>query len=71
MCDIFLKDLLVDLIRRARLIIWKEALMMHKHCFEIVDRTLKDILHVKNTLFGEKVVVLGVDFFFPDSSCYI
>jgi ATP-dependent DNA helicase PIF1 len=42
-CEIGPKDPLAALIRRARLIIWDEAPMMHKHCFEAVDRTLKDI----------------------------
>jgi ATP-dependent DNA helicase PIF1 len=42
-CEIGPKDPLAALIRRARLIIWYEAPMMHKHCFEAVDRTLKDI----------------------------
>ncbi|MCH79269.1 ATP-dependent DNA helicase PIF1 [Trifolium medium] len=51
-----------NLIRRAKLIIWDEAPMMHKHCFEAVDRTLKDIMKNENYPFGGKVVVLGGDF---------
>ena len=41
--------------------------MMHKHCFEAVDRTLRDVLKDHNNgrtdlPFGGKVVVLGGDF---------
>jgi ATP-dependent DNA helicase PIF1 len=41
--------------------------MMHKHCFEAVDRTLRDIMLEPNNgrndiPFGGKVVVLGGDF---------
>jgi ATP-dependent DNA helicase PIF1 len=36
--------------------------MMHRHCFEAVDRTLKDIMKEKRYPFGGKVVVLGGDF---------
>jgi ATP-dependent DNA helicase PIF1 len=36
--------------------------MMHRHCFEAVDRTLKDIMHEKRFPFGGKVVMLGGDF---------
>jgi len=61
-CDIAPKDPLANLIRRARLIIWDEAPMMHKHCFEAVDRTFKDIMQNKDIPFGGKVVVLGGDF---------
>lgn len=34
---------LAEMIRRTRLIIWDEAPMTHKHAFEAVDRTLRDI----------------------------
>lgn len=41
--------------------------MTHKHCFEAVDRTFRDILrnvdpNNENRPFGGKVVVLGGDF---------
>ncbi|GAU47161.1 hypothetical protein TSUD_287440 [Trifolium subterraneum] len=66
-CNIHPKSHLAELIAKARLIIWDEAPMMHKHCFEAVDRTLKDILKSHNPLnkylpFGGKVVVFGGDF---------
>ncbi|MCH86130.1 helicase-like protein, partial [Trifolium medium] len=61
-CEICPKSPLADLIRRAKLIIWDEAPMMHRHCFEAVDRTLKDIMQKNRFPFGGKVVVLGGDF---------
>jgi ATP-dependent DNA helicase PIF1 len=66
-CSIVPKSSLVSLIHKAKLIIWDEASMMHKHYFEAVDRTLKDILKSvdkknKNILFGGKVVIFGRDF---------
>lgn len=55
------------LLIRAKLIIWDEAPMMHKWCFEALDRSLRDILQLSqpyypNLPFGGKVVVLGGDF---------
>jgi ATP-dependent DNA helicase PIF1 len=61
-CEIDTDDHLANLIRRASLIIWDEAPMMHRHCFEAVDRTLKDIMKEDRYPFGGKVVVLGGDF---------
>ncbi|GAU39679.1 hypothetical protein TSUD_320920 [Trifolium subterraneum] len=61
-CEIGSTDDLAHLIRRANLIIWDEAPMMHRHCFEAVDTTLKDIMKEKRFPFGGKVVVLGGDF---------
>ncbi|OWZ19450.1 Helitron helicase [Phytophthora megakarya] len=48
-----------ELIRNARLIIWDEAPMMHRACFEAVDRSFRDIM--KNDLepFGGKVMVFS------------
>ncbi|KAK9049910.1 hypothetical protein SSX86_031120 [Deinandra increscens subsp. villosa] len=56
-----------DLLERTSLIIWDEAPMTNKHCFEALDRTLNDILSThksSNTkcFFGGKVVVFGGDF---------
>ncbi|XP_027922842.1 ATP-dependent DNA helicase PIF1-like [Vigna unguiculata] len=53
------------LLRVAHLIIWDEAPMAHKFCFEDLDRTLKDIMKddlTCNSVFGGKVVVFGGDF---------
>ncbi|OWY90442.1 Helitron helicase, partial [Phytophthora megakarya] len=48
-----------ELIRNASLIIWDEAPMMHRACFEAVDRSFRDIM--KNDLepFGGKVMVFS------------
>ena len=52
---------------RAKLIIWDEAPIVHKHCLEAVDLSLRDLMRVYNELsmempFGGKTVVLGGDF---------
>ncbi|XP_024010218.1 uncharacterized protein LOC112085256 [Eutrema salsugineum] len=60
-CSIKKESNLADLIRLAKLIIWDEALMMSKDCFETLDRTMHDILEVDKP-FGDKVIVLGGDF---------
>ncbi len=57
----------VALIRAARLIVWDEAPMAHKHVFEAVNRTLQHVMGVvdpalKDMLLGGKVVVMGGDF---------
>ncbi|XP_039683005.1 ATP-dependent DNA helicase PIF1-like [Medicago truncatula] len=56
-----------DLVRAAKLIIWDEAPMMHRWCFEAVDRSLLDIMSKNDPLnalkpFGGMAVVLGGDF---------
>ncbi|XP_074314226.1 uncharacterized protein LOC141649434 [Silene latifolia] len=58
---------LAELLIRAKLIIWDEAPTTHRHCFEALDKSLKDVmrlLHVGNAElpFGGKVVVFGGDF---------
>jgi len=66
-CNICPNSDLGQLIVRAKLIIWDEAPMLHKHCFESVDRAFRDVLRSSNNgntdiPFGGKVVVLGGDF---------
>ncbi|CAN6859813.1 unnamed protein product, partial [Brassica oleracea] len=52
-----------DMVKAASLIIWDEAPMMSKHCFESLDRSMADIIGKKdNRPFAGKVVVLGGDF---------
>ncbi|XP_076925669.1 uncharacterized protein LOC143588594 [Bidens hawaiensis] len=56
-----------ELLKKTSLIIWDEAPMIHKHAFEALDRTLKDVMNVdlantSGSLFGGKAVVLGGDF---------
>ncbi|MCH80586.1 ATP-dependent DNA helicase PIF1 [Trifolium medium] len=56
-----------DLLRAASLIIWDEAPMMNRYCFEAFHRTMQDVMakvdkQNKTKPFGGKVVVLGGDF---------
>ncbi len=56
-----------ELVHKANLIIWDEALMMHRRAFEAVDRTLRDLMQLDDAqatekIFGGKIVVLGGDF---------
>ena len=43
MCSISADGDLADLIRETKLIIWDEAPMVNRLCFEAFDRTLRDI----------------------------
>lgn len=66
-CSIHQDSPLAELLRLTSLIIWDEAPMIHKHCFEALDRTLRDILRStipdsEDKVFGGKVVVFGGDF---------
>lgn len=65
-CDIRRSTMLSSLIESASLIIWDEALMMHRKCFEALDRSLRDVLSERDPSladvpFGGKIVVLGGD----------
>ncbi|GJU06527.1 DNA helicase PIF1, ATP-dependent [Tanacetum coccineum] len=67
MCHIGADNDLADLIRRAKLIIWDEAPMINRHCYEAFDLTLRDICRtdpsvVSDKVFGGKVVLFGGDF---------
>jgi hypothetical protein len=33
-----------ELVHKVDLIIWDEALMMHRRAFEVVDRNLRDLM---------------------------
>ena len=47
-----------NLVKASSLVIWDEAPMMSKHCFEALDRSLSDIVGKHDTQpFGGKVVV--------------
>uniref|UniRef100_K3ZNF2 ATP-dependent DNA helicase n=1 Tax=Setaria italica TaxID=4555 RepID=K3ZNF2_SETIT len=63
-CDIKRGTMLADLVKKTSLIIWDEALMTHKRCFEALDRSLRDIMSENDAdmrllPFGGMVVVLG------------
>ncbi|XP_021985738.1 uncharacterized protein LOC110881911 [Helianthus annuus] len=61
-CHIKLDGEVANLITETKLIIWDEAPMIHKHAFEALDRTMKDIFKSDDSLnsempFGGKVMV--------------
>ena len=67
LCNIKPGTMLAELIKKTDLIIWDETPMTHKHAFEALDKTLKDIMSRKNPsakyhTFGGKTVLLGDDF---------
>lgn len=52
-----------NLVKESSIIIWDEAPMMSRHCFESLDRSLADIMRsAENKPFAGKVVVFGGDF---------
>ncbi|XP_074323219.1 uncharacterized protein LOC141660159 [Apium graveolens] len=65
-CEIKHGTQLAELLQKNSLIIWDEAPMTHKHCFEALDKSMRDILtryedsHSKP--FGGLTVVCGGDF---------
>jgi hypothetical protein len=66
-CNITQQMKVAELVRKANLIIWDEASMMHRRAFEAVDRTLRDLMqlddaHATKKIFGGKIVVLGGGF---------
>ena len=52
---------LAQLIEKTDLIIWDEAPMTHRNCFEALDRSMRDILS-SSELFGGKPMLLGGDY---------
>jgi hypothetical protein len=65
-CDIKRGTKLSELLMQTDLIIWDEAPMTNRQCFEALDRSLRDILNKEepkqtDNPFGGKVVVLGGD----------
>ncbi|KAH0735831.1 hypothetical protein KY285_011538 [Solanum tuberosum] len=66
-CEIRQGSQLAELLLKTSLIIWDEAPMANKFCFEALDRTLRDILRVKyenssDKPFGGLTIVFGGDF---------
>ena len=62
MCAIKNKTLMAKLLIETDVIVWDEAPMNDRRCFETLDRTLKDILENPDKPFGGKTVMLGGDF---------
>jgi hypothetical protein len=44
MCSILVQSDFVELLREVKLIVWDEAPAQHRHCVEVVDRTLRNIM---------------------------
>ncbi|XP_057432736.1 uncharacterized protein LOC130725533 [Lotus japonicus] len=66
-CNIKQGSQKAELLQKTSLIIWDEAPMLNKYCFEALDRTLNDVMRQEMgsadyVPFGGKVVVLGGDF---------
>ncbi|XP_058751125.1 uncharacterized protein LOC131624171 [Vicia villosa] len=60
-CDINKGSDRGDLLKVSKLIIWDEAPMCHKFCFEALDKTLRDIMsgsRSSDKIFGGKVLKL-------------
>ena len=60
-CNISPAGSLGDLLQATRLIVWDEAPMSHRHNFECLDRTLRDVMG-RDILFGGIPVLLSGDF---------
>ena len=63
-CQIRKGTQLARLLKQTSLILWDKAPMIHRHCLEALDKSLRDILsntdnHVDSKPFGGKTVVLG------------
>jgi len=64
-CNIHQGTQLAELLNEASLIIWDEAPMAHKFCFEALDQSLRHIIKANSNsdkIFGGKVMVFGGDF---------
>lgn len=66
-CDIRQNTMFSELIKKTDLVVWDEAPMNHKHVFEAVDRTFRDIMQKTDPSslskpFGGKTILLGGDF---------
>ena len=66
-CNIDVQSEEAKLLIKAAIIIWDEAPMAHKHGFEALDRTLRDIMGqvdpiLRHIPFGNKLIVFGGDF---------
>ena len=58
---------MAELLKKTSLILWDEAPMANKHCFEALDKSLRDILRFTNENsdekpFGGMTIILGGDF---------
>ena len=61
LCNVKKNTLIGNLLKETDLIIWDEAPMNDRRCFEALDITLRDLLDSPDAFFGGKTVVLGGD----------
>ncbi|CAH9075475.1 unnamed protein product, partial [Cuscuta epithymum] len=64
-CNIHQGSELAELLKQTKLIIWDEATMANRFCFEALDRSLNDIINNDGdsiSPFGGRVIVFGGDF---------
>ena len=61
-CNIPKSSSLARQIQQAKILIWDEAPMQHRHAFEAVDRTLRDIRDCQMEAFGGLTVLFAGDF---------
>ncbi|OMP07327.1 DNA helicase PIF1, ATP-dependent [Corchorus olitorius] len=66
-CEIRKGTNLAELLRQTSLVVWDEAPMIHRYCFEALDRSLRDVLSDLSAArqdqpFGGLTVVMGGDF---------
>ncbi|KAL4579250.1 hypothetical protein LXL04_015388 [Taraxacum kok-saghyz] len=62
MCHVKKRTHLAELMRETSFVIWDEATMNDRKCFECVDRTFKDILEKPHLPFGGMSMLVGGDF---------
>ena len=63
-CSIKAQSDLAQLIRQAKVILWDEAPMQHRHVAEAVERTFRDIRKCDDRPFGGVVVIFAGMFVF-------
>jgi hypothetical protein len=66
-CNIYVNSEYAKFIQTAKVILWDECPMMHRHAFEALDRSLRDIMgkinpEYKKIPFGNKIIIFGGDF---------
>jgi hypothetical protein len=60
-CLISMQDSRAQLVRAAKVVVWDEASMVHRHVLECVERSLREIRH-SDLPFGGLIFVMGGDF---------
>ncbi|XP_022156991.1 uncharacterized protein LOC111023820 [Momordica charantia] len=61
MCNISKQSVRLELLQKARLIIWDEAPMAKRYTIESLDRSFRDIMDCPQP-FGGKIIIFGGDF---------